>query len=186
MTRKHGTSQRINTLRKENATLRALLACRTSETEALRAEMLRDSLTGLYNRTGLRHAWDSMAARVTAVMVIDLDRFKQVNDRYGHHAGDIALCMIADMITECGIIGARTGGDEFIGLVTTTDPGSTAEQLQALVRNPVEINGNTIMLTVSIGLCLIDGDEPMSHHIERADSALYQVKRAGRDGVRVA
>lgn len=186
MTRKHRSIKRINTLRKENLTLRTMLASQTSEVEALRAEMLRDSLTGLYNRSGLRHVWDSTSGLVTAIMVIDVDRFKQINDRYGHHAGDIALCMVGDMITECGIIGARTGGDEFIGLVTTTDPASAAEQLLALVRNPVEINGNTIMLTASIGLCLIDSDQVMSHHIERADSALYRVKRAGRDGVEIA
>lgn len=175
-------------LRSENLELRELLDRERKENESLRVETLTDPLTALYNRTGLRHVWESIGSALTALIVVDVDRFKQVNDRYGHELGDIVLCRIAEAIRTCKIIGSRPGGDEFIGLLTDRSPLACAERLRALVSVPVEINGNMITTTVTIGITMItttDGipDESRTSYIELADRALYQGKRSGRNQV---
>jgi diguanylate cyclase (GGDEF)-like protein len=185
MSRRSKTGRRIGTLLRENRTLRNTLTRQAAQIETLRAETLRDALTGLANRTGLRHAWTQHHDQATGIIVIDVDRFKQINDRYGHHVGDIVLCLIAEKIQHSGIIGARTGGDEYICIVTSDDPEQIAETLRTTIREPIEVNGNVIIVTVSIGLALVTDQTSMSEHIERADSALYASKRVGRDSVTI-
>ena len=194
-TRTRTTQRRISTLRRqcrvlaaENRELRELLDQERKENESLRVETLTDPLTALYNRTGLRHVWESIGSAVTALIVVDVDRFKQINDRYGHDVGDIILCRIAEAIRICKIVGSRPGGDEFIGLVTDRDPLRCAEHLRNLVSTPVEINGNSITVTVTIGIAMVtttDGipDGSRTAYIEQADQALYQGKRSGRNQV---
>lgn len=170
-------------LRAENRALRQENTCLQLEIQRLRIETFTDPLTGTYNRTGLRHVWEEVLSEVTAVMILDADRFKQINDRYGHQAGDVVICHIGETIRSCGIIAARTMGDEFIGLFVDPEPEKTAEQLRSAIATPRSINGNTITTTVTIGLCLADTTTALIEYLDHADAALYQGKRAGRNTV---
>jgi diguanylate cyclase (GGDEF)-like protein len=180
---------KIRTLQTENQALREQATVLSLEIERLRIETFTDPLTGAYNRTGLRHVWSEVAQDVTAVMIIDSDRFKAINDRYGHRTGDVVICHIGEMIRTSGIIAARTMGDEFIGLVTDQEPEKIAEQLRAAIAEPRIINGNNIVTTVTIGLCLVRQDDdglptaPLIEYLDHADAALYQGKRLGRNTI---
>jgi diguanylate cyclase (GGDEF)-like protein len=179
----------ISHLTRENAALQEMITGLELENDRLRIETFTDPLTGLYNRVGLRHIWNEVACDVTAVMVLDSDRFKAINDRYGHPVGDIVLCYLAETIRDHGIIASRTGGDEFIGLLVDPDPLTMAEDLRTTVSRAREINGNDIVTTVTIGLCLVDQApnglpvESLMTYLERADHALYEGKRGGRNTV---
>ena len=159
-----------------------------------------DQLTGLYNRRyALSYLNCLMEARDTttssfAVMVADLDYFKQVNDTYGHAAGDAVLARVAKLLSSHlrkDDLVARIGGEEFLIIV----PGTTQEQARKIatelcqrVRDtPIALPGRTdpAHVTISIGLTLgnaiSSGAEDM---LEQADRALYRSKAAGRDTVR--
>lgn len=170
----------------EIASLRKTISALKEEVDRLRSEILIYPLTGLRNRTGLRCAWE--ASLTTSVMLIDVDRFKSVNDRYGHATGDMLLCHLADAIRLCGLVGARIGGDEFVAMTTEQqDPAKTAERLRELVSVPVAIRGDQITMTVTIGICHVThAGMPMSPYLKIADDALYLGKRAGRNIVVVA
>jgi diguanylate cyclase (GGDEF)-like protein/PAS domain S-box-containing protein len=145
-----------------------------------------DPLTGLLNR----RAWD---AHLRALMVdaaatgapltialVDLDYFKSFNDRFGHAAGDVLLSDFAASARDClrkKDVFARWGGEEFIIALDDCEP---AEAEQILERVRASVPGN---LTCSIGHASWDGDEPMSACVGRADAALYEAKRGGRDRI---
>lgn len=175
----------LRDVRAENAALHQEVAALELEVGRLRIETFTDPLTGLYNRTGLRHIWAEIAPDVTGVMAIDSDYFKMINDRYGHSTGDSVICHIGETIRACGIIAARTGGDEYIGLTMDEDPEKIAEHLRQAMSIPRTINGHEITSTVTIGLCLT-GTAPVDHlstYLDLADDVLYQGKRAGRNTV---
>nr|WP_235193446.1 GGDEF domain-containing protein [Exiguobacterium sp. AB2] len=124
-----------------------------------------------------------------ALLVIDVDRFKQLNDTYGHRAGDAVLRRIGttlrDHCPEAGFVG-RYGGEEF---VMVTEDAHDAEQLaERLVRAVREttytFEGQTIPMTISVGVSVANA-EPGTVVFERADAALYQVKADGRDQVKI-
>lgn len=174
----------------EIAALRQECVAYSLEVDRLRIETYTDPLTGAYNRTGLRHIWAEVARDLTAVFVLDCDHFKRINDRYGHGAGDIVICHIAEIIRAHGIIVARTMGDEFIGLITQSEqsPEVLVDQLRLAIAKPRSINGNTIEATATIGICLVDqgSNGPTSSqvdYLDQADTALYQGKRAGRNTI---
>jgi len=183
--------QQLRAVCAENAALHQNIAALDLEIERLRIETFTDPLTGAYNRTGLRHIWAEVAKEVTAVMIIDSDRFKQINDRYGHGTGDVVICHICDAIRSSGVIVARTMGDEFIGLITDPDPEKIAETIRVAVARPRSINGHKIVTTVTIGLCLVedhntsmeDHNTSMIEYLDLADAALYQGKNAGRNAI---
>lgn len=176
-------------LQHENSSLVQENTALALEIERLRIVTFTDPLTGVYNRTGMRHIWDEIKSDVTGVMIIDSDWFKQVNDRYGHGTGDVVICHIAATIRSCGIVACRTGGDEFIGLITDQSPAKVAEGFRQAVSVPRIVNGHSITTTVTIGLCLIDHTEdgapkgPLISYLDRADAALYQGKEAGRNTI---
>lgn len=167
--------------------------------QALRAQALSDGLTGLLNRQG----WDHDASRIYAqaqreqrpitVAMFDADHFKLLNDRYGHAAGDAALRMIAIRIAEiCRRpldVAARIGGDEFAAIWYDTDADQGQAMAHALCRQiaetPVEIEGQRIAVTLSIGLCQLcpDADQSLQLALASADTALYAAKAAGRNRV---
>ncbi len=181
---------------------------RASVQDGLRLAVI-DPLTGLYNR---RYAMPRLAAIAEraqmmegsfAVMVIDLDRFKAVNDRYGHASGDAVLVEVAHRLTEnlrASDLVARIGGEEF--LVVLPDAGlaearATAERLCALVqRRPIQLpDGQSLSVTISIGLAISDfsADAPeaaasplgedITQVVDRADRALMIAKSGGRNQV---
>ena len=158
----------------------------------------RDSLTGALTRRRVfdlaeqagKHAQryrDGLAA-----LMIDVDRFKAINDEFGHAVGDETLVNLVNLIRrhirDVDILG-RYGGDELVVLMPGTDETGavqTAERLCGLVRESTLVPGSEgAPLTVSIGVAVLDtgGDEPIDGLVLRADAAMYSAKHGGRDGV---
>ena len=156
-----------------------------------------DSLTGLPNRMAFS---DYLAAtidetiragRMFAILCLDLDRFKEVNDLHGHLFGDALLREVARRLQTVadGAFLARVGGDEFI-LITLGDRQATAasrlaQQLQAAVAGDIEIGGRCASIGLSIGIatCPADGSDPTTL-LANADVALYRAKAEGRGSIR--
>jgi len=158
-----------------------------------------DALTGLPNRHHfsdcLGFALDGLPDRGFAIFACDLDRFKPVNDTYGHEAGDRVICMVADRLTKIigdkGVV-SRIGGDEFIILFTQPADrqrlAEEAEQLLKEIASPINIgNGQTVEIGVSIGIAAApDCGMTEKDLIRMADMALYRAKENGRNGYEFA
>ncbi len=166
----------------------------------LRQLSQRDPLTGLYNRAEwteqleAQHRWLGRYGEPFAVLMIDVDHFKAVNDSHGHAAGDAVLIALAQLLTassrDVDVLG-RFGGEEFCVLLPRTDPVSarrTAERLrQAIGDTEVAWRQQPIRLTVSIGLAMADdAEESPQQTLVRADQAMYEAKRGGRNRTVVA
>ena len=157
-----------------------------------------DTLTGLHNRGAFVERLEAELARpgvqgVAALMFMDLDHFKRINDSLGHLAGDALLrtigARIADLLPPQGAAG-RFGGDEFVvllpGLAGRDAACAWAERLRVAVQGPVSFHGRPLVVTPTIGIALFpehgrDADSLLRH----ADAALYAGKAAGRDAVTV-
>ncbi|WP_432564283.1 diguanylate cyclase [Kineococcus sp. SYSU DK003] len=163
-----------------------------------------DSLTGVATRghllrLGEQRVRRAARGRAIAVVMIDVDHFKSVNDTYGHAAGDEVLTAVARRLQhetrETDVLG-RYGGEEFALVVTSPgpleghgplDPAEVAERLRLGVRrSPVEVRGQRLQVTVSVGVAVLREGEQLSDVLARADTALYRAKAAGRDRVVVA
>lgn len=152
-----------------------------------------DALTGLPNRMAFRNEVAAALRRVRrgqdlAVLYLDLDRFKAVNDSLGHPAGDRLLCQVADRlrdaVREVDTI-TRLGGDEFaIAQVGAEEPESAetlARRLIETVSQPYDINGHRVVVGVSVGITMAGHDDQDADQLlRRADMALYAAKRDGR------
>jgi diguanylate cyclase (GGDEF)-like protein len=155
-----------------------------------------DALTGLYNRRhlfahGVRlyERWRHGGAGI-ALLMIDIDHFKHINDNYGHQAGDIVLAEIARVIKQqCRPydLVARYGGEEFVVMLEAASPGSglnTAERIrQSIIDNPIKLDDSELHVTVSIGV--IEGRDlgDFDSTLRAADAALYQAKESGRNRI---
>ena len=156
-----------------------------------------DSLTGLYNRHSLEDRLGQALATAQrersplAVMFIDLDRFKRINDSLGHSVGDALLIEVArrlcDLTRQSDVV-ARLGGDEFVvaltGLETTSDAMVVAGKILHALAQPYTIDGNVLHCSGSIGVTLYpdDGDN-IGDLMRNADTAMYHAKDSGRNGV---
>jgi diguanylate cyclase (GGDEF)-like protein len=125
-----------------------------------------------------------------ALLVIDADHFKQVNDLYGHHQGDMALIRIADVIRKCvrqGDLVGRMGGEEFAVLLGGVAPDQAvriAERIrQAIASTPLDIDGAEHRLTISVGCTAFSGAAKFRDLFSLADQRLYDAKRLGRNRV---
>ena len=155
----------------------------------------RDALTGLANRLGLadahREAATSSPDCRQAVHCLDLDRFKAVNDRLGHPAGDELLIAVAGRLANLlrdGDLAARLGGDEFAVLQTGMRHAGEAEllarRISRAVSEPYSVGGETLSVGVSIGFVVSeDCNEALEDMLARADEASYRVKRRGGGAV---
>jgi diguanylate cyclase (GGDEF)-like protein len=158
-----------------------------------------DALTGLGNRRRLENAAVRELSRArryswpVTVMLLDLDHFKNINDQWGHHAGDAVLCEVAARclrILRSHDVLVRWGGEEFAVLLPqcdlATSEGIAERILEAMREQPLEaIHGER--LTVSIGLAAVEPAEPtIEAALKRADAALYRAKHAGRNRHAVA
>jgi diguanylate cyclase (GGDEF)-like protein/PAS domain S-box-containing protein len=154
---------------------------------------LHDGLTRLPNRAALEARLAGMVehARVVrhelAVLFLDLDHFKTINDSLGHHAGDLLLCEIADRLlskTRQVDAVARLGGDEFVVVLSDTDAqhaASVASQLLEAVGASARIDGHSVSVSTSIGIGLYPRDgETAEVLIRHADAAMYSAKESGR------
>ena len=152
-----------------------------------------DSLTGLLNRDAFRHrveAWHrlSNAPDLVALIVIDLDGFKAVNDTYGHHAGDVLLKGVADRVSRLvvgtGLV-SRLGGDEFVVAIPCSvegQAGQLANEIIEIIRMPVLANGSELRVGASLGIAYGDHTVLFDELMRRADQAMYDAKnlRGGR------
>lgn len=163
--------------------------------QALELLATKDSLTDLYNHRTLRELGQSELLRSRrmnhelALLMFDIDRFKHVNDTYGHAAGDKVLNLLGNQaLRTCRSmdIVARMGGDEFVMLLPETSAENAvivAGRLQRIVaQEACEWDGQQIKITLSIGLtALTPDDREFESLLRRADDALYEAKRTGRD-----
>lgn len=158
--------------------------------ERLREESIRDPLTGLYNRRYLMESLNRDAAHARRsgvhllVVMLDVDGFKQVNDRRGHEAGDALLCEIAGGLSSqvrSSDLACRLGGDEFLVVLRGADPPAALALCERWRESfPAAV-------TVSIGIAAFQaGEETIQQTVRRADAALYEAKRQGRNRVVVA
>lgn len=169
-------------------------------TEQLQLMATTDPLTGLPNRRSLMAGMELEVARAErsgrplALALLDIDRFKTINDTHGHPAGDAVLQAVADelrKITRAGDILGRFGGEEFAIVMPETDLKQArwaCERLRKGIAKRIMHypNGTSGHVTISSGVALLAGDEGCDHLISRADGALYQAKEDGRDLVRLA
>ncbi|RZA31583.1 MAG: sensor domain-containing diguanylate cyclase, partial [Lysobacteraceae bacterium] len=165
--------------------------------ERRRHEAFGDYLTGLANRRAFFEAAEqelsrsNSVPRPTAVIVLDADHFKAINDRHGHPGGDAVLQHLAAVLGEtfrAVDVVARIGGEEFAVLLPSTDlprAAVVAERLRASVASQaVRFDGARIQYTVSAGVASVDdGEGGIDLLLKRADQALYAAKRAGRNRV---
>ena len=157
-----------------------------------------DSLTGAANRALLEDRLRQASARsrrdatAVAVLYVDVDRFKEVNDTLGHAAGDALLrektARLRGCMRESDTV-ARIGGDEFVvlleGLKSPADAERVAEKIVAAAREPFAVDGRALRSSVSVGVAFGRGEWSAEELVRRADSALYAAKQAGRDTFRV-
>ncbi|HBO13209.1 MAG TPA: GGDEF domain-containing protein, partial [Halieaceae bacterium] len=182
-------SQQVETLEQEADSLR-------NEIRDKADLALKDPLTGVYNRAGyeerspeLYARWKRAAAPLSIVFV-DCNKFKEINDTYGHAAGDLVLMKVADILHErsrASDIVCRYGGDEFLLLLPDT-PLSGAEIFARSVCQEVahagfNDNGRPLDVSISCGVTQLDGDDTMETALARADEAMYDAKKL--EGTRV-
>jgi len=159
-----------------------------------------DQLTNLGNRRLIYQNLDKARAQCDrrkvygAVMLLDLNKFKPINDEYGHDAGDAILISVAEQLTAAvrseDIVG-RFGGDEFVVLISHLDPDESiakdkaltiAQKLQKFISLSIEFEGNKINVGSSIGICLFkENNKSNDELIKRADSAMYKAKKVSEN-----
>lgn len=167
---------------------------------AIEAELDRrahlDDLTGLLNRNEALARMKSLVARrrrvgdAVAVLYVDVDAFKAINDTYGHAAGDEVLRVTARRLREVvrgGDVVARMGGDEFLVILANVnqvnEAMAVAEKIRTAAGLPIDIGNQQLQVTVSVGVTVTNDDKSTESAVNRADSALYAAKAAGRDRV---
>jgi diguanylate cyclase (GGDEF)-like protein/PAS domain S-box-containing protein len=174
------------------------VTARKQAEERIQVLATRDALTGLPNRAllGDRAAQAILAAArsrgMLAVLLIDVDRFKLVNDSLGHRAGDALLRAVAERL--CNTLRrddtlARLGGDEFVllwdGLKAAQDAALVAQRVQAILQRPFTLEGRALNVTASIGVAIYPEDgRDFNELLKNADTALYDAKDGGRNGFR--
>jgi diguanylate cyclase (GGDEF)-like protein len=149
-------------------------------------EAARDPLTGIANRKVLvQHLEAGQSGAQLALLVIDLDHFKEINDTLGHHAGDSVLCSVAARLTSAARhddLVARLGGDEFAVVLPGVDCATAEERARAMLRaisEPVAYTGISLELGASIGIACAPGHGSNAEDLlRRADTAMYQAKQS--------
>jgi diguanylate cyclase (GGDEF)-like protein/PAS domain S-box-containing protein len=175
------------------------VSSRRQQEKVLKHMATLDPLTGLSNRAEFEYQIEERMADANrneislALLYLDLDRFKAINDTHGHSAGDQVLTTVAERMRNClrgSDLVARLGGDEFVIVLQGGDPRRAAalvagKILQALARTIELEDGNTVQTGTSIGIAVYPDDSTRADElIKGADQAMYQAKTAGRNGYR--
>jgi diguanylate cyclase (GGDEF)-like protein len=160
---------------------------------------MKDALTGIFNRRHFTARLDGEWKRVRrygrplSLLLLDIDHFKAINDRYGHDVGDqviVAIARLCGTTTRDSDVAARIGGEEFAILLPETDLDNArvaAERLRvAVAERPIASNAGPVAVTVSIGAALAEKARDPAHFMKRADEALYAAKGGGRNCVAAA
>lgn len=168
---------------------------RIAREEALQQRALTDELTGLLNRRAFLDEAARLLMRARrsgepiALLMLDLDRFKAINDTHGHASGDVVLRAIKSIIEpklRGGDLLARLGGEEFGVLLPETGEGA-AQEIAERIRKAIaaaelhSLDGKALSLTASIGLVVVNGAESIQEALQRADQRMYCAKRSGRN-----
>ena len=170
------------------------------ELSELRRSVRTDELTGIGNRGHLEGRLRALIAEYeqrpgeAAVVMVDIDRFKAVNDAHGHAVGDRVLRMVATTLRgnlRSGDAVGRWGGEEFVaildGVHTTDDLRRVCDKLRTLVAcSRLDVEDGSVAVTLSMGATLVRGDDTPASVVARADELMYASKRAGRNLVTVA
>jgi diguanylate cyclase (GGDEF)-like protein len=182
----HAEKLRLDLLISQNSMLE-------TETNHYKQLSMLDQLTGLLNRHGLTHYIDKNFSteqhQQVALIIIDIDYFKKINDKYGHSGGDVILQRIAHLLRDNIRVtdyAARWGGEEFLIVMPATslaDAQAIAEQLRMQVESARFEDLPDLQATISLGVGAIDGIEPFHMLFRRVDVALYQAKAQGRNRV---
>ena len=182
-------------LNEVGATFNAMAAALEDQREALERQAFADSLTGLPNRTlfedRVGHALERLAggSQRVAVLVLDVDGFKLVNDALGHASGDALIKQAGERMTDLlrpSDTLARLGSDEFAVLLENVrgldDALGAAERLREAFRTPFVLKGSDVLVTGSVGIALSSGStHDPTELLRRADLAMYRVKQHGRN-----
>ncbi len=153
-----------------------------------------DELTGILNRRGFLRELSRAASYVqrysipVTLVLLDLDGFKEINDRHGHPVGDAVLVQVARVMVSSvrgSDVVARIGGDEFALILFHADTATAAQSMiglqQRLGKARVAVEESMIQIEASIGLAPLTGDAPVEHILEMADRSLYSAKEYRRD-----
>lgn len=165
------------------------------EKDRLLAQAQNDSLTNIYNAASCREKVDGYLRqakedRAGALLVLDIDHFKSINDRYGHYVGDQVLIRTAEVLKEVfredDVVG-RLGGDEFCifmkGARKAQQVRKKYEEVRSELRKKIELEGGD--LTVSVGAAFTEKGQDFTEVYKKADAALYVVKEHSRDGIEI-
>lgn len=198
LTRKASPTEHEREFMEIGAQLSAITIERKGLEQQLTHQAFHDSLTGLPNRAlfsdRVQHALDRTLRQdeAIAVLFVDLDNFKSINDSLGHLAGDELLKIVADRLTGClrtADTAARLGGDEFAILIEGADrraATNVAERILEALQVPILLSGMEVRAPGSIGLAFSeDGSARMTDLLRNADTAMYAAKEAGRNRVEI-
>jgi diguanylate cyclase (GGDEF)-like protein len=156
-------------------------------------EATHDPLTGLTNRRALMDRLqsvldDAIGPESCALLYCDVDNMKMINDGLGHHVGDMALQTLASRMTEIARLDdlvTRVGGDEFIlmfsGSMDSADLEAIADRMIDECSRPMTVDGEEFSLSISAGIAVSENDDTIVRLMQRADAALYEAKRTGRN-----
>jgi diguanylate cyclase (GGDEF)-like protein len=180
----------------ENGRLEDSLARLTELKDQLHQQALHDGLTGLANRTMLREVLTDTLGRAlerrAAVLFLDLDDFKGVNDTHGHETGDQVLVEVGCRLQACSRpndVVARLGGDEFALLLrdmdNPDDAVGVARRIIRVLSEPIPVAGGVVEINASVGVAVIDGSELPEEVMREADEAMYAAKGEGKGTYRV-
>ena len=194
--------EKFDLINQINVELDEKVRIRTKELEKSREELKelasRDSLTNLYNRRSLFEIGEQLIGIAKrqksplSIIMFDIDKFKSVNDTYGHSVGDDVIKLFAKLLqqTRKGDIAARIGGEEFVLLLPNTDKNG-AYEIASKIREEVEkmkvvVENNTaLVFTISGGVCplFLEDEADINQALQRADKALYRAKDSGRNRI---
>ncbi|MEO3992255.1 GGDEF domain-containing protein [Pseudocitrobacter cyperus] len=181
--------------KRNDAFAQSLMHKLLAERETLNDLSMLDPLTGLYNRRGFQHRFDTLMALAPEnhhVLLLDIDHFKAYNDHYGHMMGDQALIQISTAVRNAvrsHDIVTRFGGEEFMVLLANSTAESAAQAAERIrqkvydLKIPHILNASVAThVTISIGIAPLEGED-IDKALENADKALYEAKRQGRNNI---